>query len=81
MPHESTVAHEHEQRLSKEDNAATAAATLKTVSETVINASKTITTNAVDEASLKSFTGFTRLLPSRVYNYRTGPLYPNLLNS
>lgn len=60
MPHESTVAHEHEQRLSKEDNAsaaAAAAATLKTVSETVLNTSKINTTpNAVDEASLESLT-------------------------
>lgn len=63
MPHESTVAHEHEQRLSKEDNAAAsaaAAATLKSVSETVLNASRNVvaTTNADDEASSGSFIGF-----------------------
>ncbi|XP_060859021.1 cytosolic purine 5'-nucleotidase isoform X2 [Metopolophium dirhodum] len=53
MPHESTVAHEHEQRLSKEDSAAaaaSAAATLKSVSETVLNASKNAAaTTTVDE--------------------------------
>lgn len=65
MPHESTVAHEHEQRLSKEDNAASAtsaAATLKSVSETVLNASKnSAVTTTVDEASSESFMRFSRL--------------------
>lgn len=40
MPHESTVAHEHEQRLSKEEanSTATAAAfTLETVNEVQLN--------------------------------------------
>jgi len=59
------VAHEHEQRLSKEDNAAAAAAaaaTLKSVSETVLNASKNVvSTTTVDEASLESFTGYSGL--------------------
>jgi len=78
MPHESTVAHEHEQRLSKEDNAASAAATLKSVSETVLNASKNAAaTTTVDEASSESFTLFYRLSPSHERNCRAGPFHPS----
>lgn len=45
MPHESTVAHEYEQRLSKED--ANPTATLETLGETA--------QNNVDDVSLKKF--------------------------